>query len=321
MFKLASKRPTDVRQRKAFTLVELLVVIAIIGILISLILPAVQMARESARRIQCANHLRQLGIASHLYHDVHKVLPFGQSTAKYSAVSQLLPFMEQTNLHEKIDFRFSSSDPRNDFPRLQEVSFFRCPSDTNDEFPESGGRINYMPNKGSGVVWGDHALNATMPRPNGVFFKESHVKFGDIIDGLSNTAAFSERIINDGSNGLLSPYSDIFASSAKPLTADEAITVCGQVNINNLATQFPAFMGAPWIDGKHGYQHVDRPNTRSCGFNTCGRAMMNATSWHPGGVQVGLCDGSVQYVKNEVDILTWRALGSRNERDAGDGEL
>src|SRR6187549_2591400 len=94
------------RKSAAFTLVELLVVIAIIGILVALLLPAVQAAREAARRTQCINNLKQIGLACHNYHDTHRVLPFGQGGTgdRYSAITLLLPFMEQTNLHGTIDF-------------------------------------------------------------------------------------------------------------------------------------------------------------------------------------------------------------------------
>ncbi|MCA9104507.1 MAG: DUF1559 domain-containing protein [Planctomycetales bacterium] len=305
-------------RRTGFTLIELLVVIAIIGVLVALLLPAVQMAREAARRITCQNNLKQLALAAHNYHDTMGQLPFGQGGTgnKYSALSQLLPYFEQANLQNRINFSVPYQDPVNDAARMLELSLFRCPSDGTNPLPQTGGATNYMTNKGTSVVWGLNAgPNANMPRLNGVFYRDSEVRFGDIPDGLSNTAMFSERLMADGSNGMISPVSDVFFHPGSPTTPDEAMTLCESHDINNLANQFPLFMGAPWIDGQHAYQHISPPNHRSCGFFGIGRATMPPSSRHPSGVNVAACDGSVRFVTNSVDLGSWRAFGSRNLSD------
>ncbi|MEO8272273.1 MAG: DUF1559 domain-containing protein, partial [Aureliella sp.] len=133
----------------------------------------------------------------------------------------------------------------------------------------------------------------------------------DITDGTSSTAAFSERIIGDGSNGLSSPQMDVYLSSSNPLTQDDAVQMCSAVDITDLANQFPQLMGAPWIDGKHGYQHISNPNAQSCGFQPAGKATMAATSRHTGGVTVVLCDGSVRFTAENIDQNVWRSVGTR----------
>jgi len=302
------------RHSRGFTLVELLVVIAIIGIMIALLLPAVQQAREAARRIQCNNNLKQIGLALHNYHDAHKVLPFGAGGTgnKYSAISLLLPHMEQAPLHAKINFSLPYTDPANDEARLTELPSLRCPSDLPNPLPATGGATNYMANKGSGIVWNTATgPNAGLPNPSGVFFMQSAIGFRDLIDGTSNTAAFSERVLADGSNGIVSPVADVFFHPGSPTTADEAVAMCDGLDITDLANQFPLFMGSPWIDGQHTYLHTNGPNKRSCGFFLVLRANMPPSSRHPGGVNLLLCDGSVRYVGETIDLKPWRALGTR----------
>lgn len=291
--------------RTAFTLVELLVVIAIIGILVGLLLPAVQAAREAARRMQCSNNLKQFGLALHNYHGTYGRFPFaiGGTGNKFSGASQLLPYLEQTNLFNQIDFTRAIADPLNASARLTELAVMRCPSDLQNTQPTAGGAVNYCPNKGVSLRWNDS-------RADGVLFLQSAIRFRDISDGTSCTAAYSERMIGDGSNGLSSP-TDTYLSSGDPMTQDDAVELCNAVDIADLANQFPQFMGAPWIDGKHGYQHISNPNARSCGFQPAGKATMAATSRHSGGVTVALCDGSVRFTTENIDSRVWRAVGTR----------
>lgn len=301
--------------RSAFTLVELLVVIAIIGILVALLLPAVQAAREAGRRTQCLNNLKQIGLGLHNYHDVHQVFPFGQGGTgnRYSALALLLPFLEQGNLHSQIDFSQITTAVINDVPRRTELPMFRCPSDLRNPLPATGGATNYMANKGSGIVWQlASGVNVNLPNPNGVFYMSSAIRMADILDGTSNTAAYSERVLADGSNGIVSPLADVFFHPGAPNTPDEAKTMCDALDITNLANQFPLFMGAPWMDGQHTYLHVTGPNSRSCGFFTVTRAVMPPSSRHPGGVNVLLCDGSVRFAANTIDLNVWRGVGSRD---------
>ena len=307
-------------RRIAFTLIELLVVIAIIAILIALLLPAVQQAREAARRTQCKSHLKQIGLALHNYHGSFNCFPFGQENSgtaprdnSWSAISQLLPYFDQANVYNLINFSTGISDPVNAVPRAIELPGLRCPSDPQMNLSGRGGGTSYYANKGNGIIWtAPSGPNAGFPEQNGLMYFQSSVRIGDITDGTSNTAAFSERIMADGNNGVVSPVADVFFSPASPTTADEAVTICDALDITNLANQFPLFMGAPWMNGQHTYLHTNVPNSRSCGFFLINRASMPPSSRHVGGVHLQLADGSVRFVSENIDRTLWRSIGSRN---------
>ena len=192
------------------------------------------------------------------------------------------------------------------------INGFVCPSDLPDPIPSLGGQTNYMANMGSGIVW-QSAIgpNAGLPQPNGVFYGNSATTFAAITDGLSNTTFFSERVLADGNNAIVSPIADVFFSPGFPTTPDDAMQQCLAVNIYDLNNQFPLFMGAPWLCGQHIFLHVTPPNSRSCGFFIALRAVMPPSSHHPGGVNVCFGDGSVKFIKDSVNLPTWRALGTR----------
>ena len=304
-----------VRHRSAFTLIELLVVIAIIAVLIALLLPAVQAAREAARRIQCVNNLKQIGLAVHNYHESRGALPGAElvyNGTSFSAVSHMLPFLEQSTLYNALNFSLPNGDPTNSTVLAARVSSFICPSDVADTHPEYGGQTNYMADMGSWIVWQSASgPNAGLAPPNGVFYGSTATRFADVTDGLANTAFFSERVLADFTNGVVSPIADVFFSPAQPTTLDAAVQACQAVNIYDPASQFPLFMGAPWVNGQHVCLHVTGPNTRSCGFFTALRAIMPPSSRHSGGVNLLLGDGSVRFAKDSIDLATWRALGTR----------
>jgi prepilin-type N-terminal cleavage/methylation domain-containing protein len=320
-----------VRPKRGFTLVELLVVIAIIGILIALLLPALQVAREAARRISCTNNLKQMGLAAHTYHSTFGCFPAsgtvttggtGNGVDGLSIQSRLLPFMEQDAVHKLVNYTVNYNDPLNDRARMTTVSSYVCPSDLDRLPQELGGRTNYYSNHGTGIVWGlppktSGSTNYGMPTPNGVFFRNSFMKIARIRDGASNTAAFSERILGDGSNAIISPESDTFKPGTYPATADEALEQCMATDTTNVAMQGYSNVGAPWLQPYHSttaYFHTATPNTRSCMYPP-GRIMTTAGSRHPAMVNLVLCDGSVRTVNDSVNLLVWRGLGTRDGKE------
>jgi prepilin-type N-terminal cleavage/methylation domain-containing protein/prepilin-type processing-associated H-X9-DG protein len=303
-------------RRRAFTLIELLVVIAIIAVLIALLLPAVQSAREAARRAQCVNNLKQIGIASHNYHDRVGALPGAElayNVTSFSALTHMLGSMEQTTVYNSINFSLPNDNPSNNTALVTRISTFICPSDVADMHPEIGGQTNYMADMGSWIVWMAAAgPNAALAPPNGMFYGNSATRIADVIDGTSNTGLFSERVLADFTTGVISPIADVFFSPAQPTTVVDAVALCKAIDITNPASQFPLFMGAPWINGQHVFLHVTTPDTRSCGFFTALRACMPPSSHHAGGVNMCMGDGSVRFVKDSISPATWSALGTRN---------
>ena len=290
--------------------------IAIIAVLIALLLPAVQSAREAARRIQCVNNLKQIGLALHNYQESRGALPGADmvfNVTELSALANILPYLEQTNVYNSINFAFSYQDPTNYTAMYTVVNGFICPSDLPERrFLRSVRQTNYMANMGSGSSGSRRSARTPACRgPTASSMANSATTFAAITDGLSNTTFYSERVLADGNNAIVSPIADVFFSPAFPTTPDEAMQQCQAVNINDLSNQFPLFMGAPWLCGQHIFLHVTPPNSRSCGFFIALRAVMPPSSRHPGGVNTLFGDGSVKFIKDSVNLQIWRALGTR----------
>jgi prepilin-type N-terminal cleavage/methylation domain-containing protein/prepilin-type processing-associated H-X9-DG protein len=340
------------RRRPAFTLIELLVVIAIIGVLIALLLPAVQKVREAASRTECLNNLKQIGLALHNYHDVRKTLPFGKGPnyvtsrpgsaayARWSAHSQLLPYIEQDNLYNSIDFTFPPETPgmggvipfmpafqnpnrENSVACRTYVKTFLCPSDGTDiGIADWPGVNNYLCNQSTWLCDLSEKQTSTIApseQATGVMYFLSKVKLTDIIDGTSNTAMFSEKIRG---NKQPNPRSDMFVITNQT-SLDATYQTCKNLNTAT-AVPLTSVQGASWVMGEMCctvYNHVSPPNTTTCagiGFpgNMSNMAMqVPPSSFHPGIVNVLFGDGSVRPVGNDVDLVTWRAIGTRNGRE------
>jgi prepilin-type processing-associated H-X9-DG protein len=226
--------------------------------------------------------------------------------------------MEQKNVYDIIDFKVSYNHANNLQALNTKVEGFICPSDSDILPLNLGARNNYYGNSGFNILYQQPSTNPGnanygMPAPNGVIVPGVTLGFNDVRDGSSNTAFVSEKVKGDGSNAIYTEESDTFQPGTFPGTPDQAYQDCLAVDITDLSKQGFSNVGAPWIRSYHStsrYYHVSPPNGRSCMYPP-GRIATTATSYHPGGVMLALCDGSVRFVAESIDLNTWRALGSR----------
>lgn len=315
----------SVRDHRArgFTLIELLVVIAIIGLLVALLLPAVQAAREAARRMQCRNNLRQIGLALHNYQSSLKVFPPGRLDWPYvySPQAYLLPYLEQANLENLINYnvKFYGADsptwPNAEAARTT-VPIYTCPSDGEQVRGSPFGASSYVGNVGSGLVADGDLTTFGRPGPyaNGVFFEGSKISFRDLTDGSSNTVAFSESLLGSGS---ASPSGGPPGDPRREVLLLPGGTPTTPGNCSPGSGTWWAERGVRWMQGSYGYtlyNHFYGPNasTYDCNNQSRTHALATARSAHAGGVNVLLCDGSVRFVAENINLDTWRALATRN---------
>ena len=315
-------------ERAAFTLVELLVVIAIIGILIALLLPAVQAAREAARRSQCGNNLKQLALGLHNFESSHKKYPpsfSGELGGNWSAQARVLPYLEEGNLYENIDFSADySSVLMPDGSRLsaQRINTYLCPSEVNDRVRTSSGvEVHYPLNYGLNL--GDWFVHnpAANRGGNGAFYPNRGLSPRDFRDGLSSTLCAAE----------VKAYNAYYRNAAlnnppRPTDPSQICTLGGTFKANSGHTE--------WVDGRGhqiGVTSVFTPNTevlcmeggiqydvdwtnqqegKSSTVSTY--AAVTARSHHPGVVNGALMDGSVKSFSETIDRAVWQALSTRD---------
>ena len=345
-------RRSSPRSRQGFTLVELLVVIAIIGVLIALLLPAVQMAREAARRSQCSNNLKQIILATHNYHDTHNAFPIsttwkdnslageGYLTSCFSSKFRIMPYLEQNNLYERTNVNGPQGNPFShgwggnfNLHLSVRLPILNCPS--SPLVNRSGvGNCTYAINMGTpwnshGVQVGNGNIDSSGNRPglhNGfssaraqdAWASDPVVTFGTMPDGASNTAAFSEFVPDNA--GRVPKYA-MYQWAGGAFTAQVRQSCRAQSAVENDRGNL---RGSTWSWGSQlcgeFYGHTMMPNERSCWSyrgDWEGDSLAAANSGHPAGVNVARADGSVTFVTNTVNNFVWWAFGTRN---AGESE-
>ena len=324
-----------VRVRSAFTLIELLVVIAVLAILAGLILPAVQSAREAARRAQCANNLKQLALATQGFASVHQGFPGIMIIRNISQVpyddthlsvqTTLLPFLEQDHLYNSINLQVimdttDTMPAENMTAATQHLAAFVCPTESADD-SQAFGSLNYRANDGlneSRLIDLPGRPRVIIKIETGAFGpREQPLNLAAFRDGLSNTLAFSEKSIGSGVGAPYDPRRDWVHLSylVADITADRWMNTCGRLPD---ATGAVHDAGRSWLLMGAAYSTFYAslpPNSPipDCGeWTHNGRGAYAARSEHPGGVNVALADGSVRWFGSTISLATWRALGTRN---------
>ncbi len=312
---------------RGFTLVELLVVIAIIGILIALLLPAVQAAREAARRSQCLNNMKQIGLALHNYHDTHKTFPLGAFCLREAWPSSgtnwralILQYMEQGAIYDQLRFEYTpavhfmaggaagaSALNGNDVLKNLVLAGYVCPS--TDIKPIIGGNNNtlamnafYVGIQGSAPpVPGTNATRGTkdcgygITSNNGMLPKNECMSIADATDGTSNTMIVAEQSTYVNGRNITANYYGAWYGTRHPRPMDDAAG-CGDL----------------WGAGTTAVRYA--PNLNTDTLDGAGQMYHNNTilnSRHPGGVNILLTDGSVRFASETIDMVTLRQLACR----------
>ena len=321
--------------RNGITIIEVLVCLGIIALLLGLLSPAVQRARESARNVNCRNHLRQLGVACESFVSVRRRYPrylHLDSQRTLSGHVGLLPYISETAIYEKVDGNevgTAASEPvassSNEEIFATTIAVFRCPSDVSTPGANSY-RACFGTTTGIHATWSPRIgqpLNNPADHSLWGIFCGRHEP-AHVTDGLSNTVAYSERLIGDMDPRSYTPATDVALISGHRLRfPDEALLACSQVTQRTSHFSMP---GATWLLGHRAhtaYNHVLTPNSEipdcasaTSGVRDLGAGSVGARSYHPGTVNACFGDSSVRVISETIDLTVWRALGSMHGQES-----
>lgn len=325
---------------RGFTLIELLIVVAIIGALVALLLPAVQSAREAARRVSCDNNLKQLGLACQNFYGAQQCFPSGADSKPYPAaptspytfyrwgvLAHIAPYLEETTAYNALNLSIPlygpnlAVTPQNAAGVAATVPLFFCPSDVQRVVEANWGPTNYAACGGSGAGGG------TPIQTDGIFFVNSQTRMSQISAGASKTALLAESVLGrpygttPPAAAQADPQIDYKYVGTAPLTT----SLCASATALNYTDP----RGYAWVSGEYRcgmYNHFYTPNSLQCdcmGVVIIGTLSTEFTAYgwraarsrHPGGVNIGLADGSVHFVTDLIDPTIWQSISMR----AGNG--
>ncbi len=332
-----TRHSKSISPRRGFTLIELLVVIAIIAVLISLLLPAVQSAREAARRAQCVNNLKQIGLALHNYESAQGAFPMGlirftlpacdaASNRRHTMFAMLLPFMEQGNVYGGLNFDFGASSIRNITTQELLLQAYVCPSDEKSTGPlnPAGGPLqfigvnqsSYAGNAGTIELFRyryatANAANCRHIEGDGAFVISWNYGIYNITDGTSNTFFVGEASRFRGQPASWQfpwNYGEWFTLVGAPAGSSASAThgiAYSAVRPNSPLQLMGAMSNVNTAIDPDPFTWWNKPQTQSYGS-------FGFRSQHPGGVNFMFGDGSVRFIKQTIDLTTYRALSTRN---------
>jgi prepilin-type N-terminal cleavage/methylation domain-containing protein/prepilin-type processing-associated H-X9-DG protein len=346
-------------RREGFTLIELLVVIAIIAVLIALLLPAVQAAREAARRAQCVNNLKQIGLALHNYHSANDCFPMGCSAgpttdpATYSITNNLSPhaamlgYLGETTIYNALNFNWGcylntgtvAAYAINSTAENAQIKTFVCPTDPKAGVPDYAGVANTNSYYGCvgttmnfpQILSGPTNITTINWPTTGIFTYMRPYNIASVVDGTSNTIAFSEAAVGSQTLAMKQKYIGVINVTAltpslladartNPAVAQAGLQTCTQVWNSGTGGSVDTQRGDSWAHGCMAqtlFNTVAPPNAYNDAWTHCSStsgsmsAFSNADSYHSGGVNAMMADGSVKFIKNSINLSTWWALGTK----------
>ncbi|HUY93358.1 MAG TPA: DUF1559 domain-containing protein [Pirellulales bacterium] len=320
-----------VRRPDGVTLVETLVAIGLVSFLAALLLPAVQASRESGRRTQCLNHLRQIGIACNSHVSVHGTFPSNlvlkngdpKERQEVSPHVRLLPYLDQSAVYDRVDFNEVVQYPAGSPPTSKVnqallsigIPVFLCPSDRFEPGANSY-RVNMGITPNNGVRLSPPELAALDRSRFGAFRWWGAVAPAAISDGLAQTALFSEKLIGGGNSAYFDPPRDYFFVAAPINHLAEAEALCPAPP--SLNPPHDSYCGRTWLTcgfSQTWYNHIFTPNSQTpdCGSGSLGGGpgAFSARSLHPGGVNVLFADGGSRFISESISLQVWRAIATR----------